>query len=123
MDDDITPEDVRYVKIYEHVSHEIMQKRDPVQIVQELKAEGFEENDAIQWVVAVASQVRSRMLQRSLFAMIPGLMLLVLGIVLRIENYNATLAYGAPIFETLLILSGAVLCLWGMAAWSKYRRT
>lgn len=118
MNDNLTPEDRKYVEVYEQVSHEIQQKKDPEQIVRELMDVGYSERDAVQWVTAVASQLHTRMAQRSLFILIPGIIMLFSGMALRIASLYGILSIG---FEPWLIFVGAVLSIWGLASWSKYK--
>jgi hypothetical protein len=119
MDEDVSPEERKYVEIYEQVSHEIQEKKDPQQIVRELMEEGYNEQDARQWVEAVAGQLRSKMVQRSLLVLIPGIAMLLIGLVLRIAAINNYV--DTSFFDSWLMFSGAVLSIWGLASWARYR--
>jgi uncharacterized protein YoaH (UPF0181 family) len=122
MNDNLSPEERKYVEVYEQVSHEIQQKKDPEQIVRELMAEGYEEKDAAQWVTSVSAQIRNRMVQRSLFVLIPGVVMLLTGLVFRVAILTTGIFFGSTVFETWLIVFGAVLSVWGLCSWAKYRR-
>jgi len=117
MDDNLSPEDRKYVEVYEQVSHEIQQKKDPEQIIRELMAEGYTEKDAVQWVTAVSSQLHSRMAQRSLLILVPGAIMLFAGMAFRIASLYGILSIG---FEPWLLFVGSVLTIWGLVSWAKY---
>jgi hypothetical protein len=120
MSDDISPEERKYIQVYERVSHELQEKKDRAAIVRELMAEGYPEPDAMHWVAAVASQLRSRMVQRSLFALVPGVILLLLGVAFHIALLSGWM-YFDPAMATFMLVVGAILSIWGVSSFAAYR--
>lgn len=125
MDDDInnlSPQERKYVEVYDQVSHEILQNKDPELIVRELMAEGYSEKDATQWVAAVSNRLHDRTSRRSIYALLSGICLIVIGLVLRLDNFGYTLAFGATIAPPFLLATGVVLFFWGLASWAQSSR-
>jgi hypothetical protein len=110
IENNLSDQERKYVEIYEHISHEVGEKRSPELIVRELMQEGYTEADARQWVRGVTGELRQRMFWRSAFLIVPGLILVVLGFVL----------LGTASFGIFLPGLGIVLLLWGLVIAAKY---
>jgi hypothetical protein len=124
MDDinNLSPQERKYVEVYDQVSHEILQNKDPEAIVRELVAEGYNEKEAALWVVAVGSRLRDRTARRSIYAMLTGVCLVIIALVLRIEDYGSSLAFGATFTPLFLLVIGVVFFFWGLTSWAQSSR-